>query len=218
VIVAKVPTDFLQDKYLTEIERGIGIHRNEGFGKILVNPIFLVNTDDKGVLSLVKTEMDKKNDIPPKIEAFSDLTKWIDGKLGEKDTKIKILKKVKAEVNAFPKRGISPSQWGAIRAIAESAKDYGSMINYLFREPVVEPNRQEQNRITDGGGFLRHGKKMKDWNEGDKWKELKRIIDAVVKEFGKEAISKEAKTLAEDAAVKFLILFCSEMAKHGNKE
>lgn len=214
IVASNLGVDFNISEYRENIKGGIGFYRSEGFGKILVNPSFLTKADLDGILQL-KFSDDKDNEENKKLvakKAGSDFEKWISAKLAEKDMEFKILEYATKtlEENKSKFIPISASQWGSIRAIAEQSCSYSEMMDKLFREPKTTENKQEETRTieeVEEGGFLRHGKKMTDWNDRERWKALKNIIESVHKE------------LKDDiATIKFVIVFCSEMAKNAKKQ
>ena len=211
IVVGNIGADFNISEYRKKIACGIGFYRSEGFGKVLVNPSFLTKTDKDGVLELEFSDNNKteRSNGQGLIRARSDFEKWLDAKFAEKVLEFEILKTVMQKLSE-KKSEFSPitaSQWGAIRAIAERSESYSALISDLFREPQTTTNRQGDTRVQEEGGFLRHGKKMKDWNDKNRWQKFKEIVGSVHDE------------LKDDSAtIKFVILFCSEMAKNAKKQ
>ncbi len=212
IVVGDLGANFNLSEYRKAIAGGLGSYRSEGFGKLLVNPSFLTKADNDGLLQL-KFIKDKNKDEQTQsqiaITAKCDFEKWIDAKLAEKKLEFKILELLKQEFdqNRSKFSPITASQWGAIRAIAERSGDFSKMKEYLFKDPQTRENRQRDQRVVDEGGFLRHGKKMKDWNDKDRWLAFKTIVETV-----------HCNLKDDSATIKFVILFCSEMAKNAKKQ
>ena len=56
-----MPNDFDLQEYKEKIENGIGIYKNEGFGRILVNPIFLTKKRNEHILDFTFEKMKTEN-------------------------------------------------------------------------------------------------------------------------------------------------------------
>ncbi len=162
---------------LTKIESGIGAYLNEGFGQVIVNPSFL-KADSNGELSQFKLKETAKEakEETASIKAIKEndasdavFANWIKAQEKRKDDE----KAIYDKVNNFSQKadeskkfnGITPSQWGQIRAIATTSKDIQELKDKLFKP--VEGNHS-QNRADSG--FLEHGK------TAEKWKDCKTIL------------------------------------------
>ncbi|MEA3505333.1 MAG: hypothetical protein U9R32_09105, partial [Bacteroidota bacterium] len=138
------------------VENGVGSHLAEGFGKVLINPSFLLSNDNK---------------LPGKYEVIDKLKKQYIPKLEIKnssyDVFMNLLKKKKAindsesdinkTVNEFIKDNenkfnkVTNSQWGQVRTYAKYAQNYLTLKALLFDDP---------------GGFMFHGQTEEIWSKG----------------------------------------------------
>ena len=93
----------------------VGEYRSIGLGQIIVNPKFLEKEPDK-------LANEKKNADGGREGAACDaaLLKWLDAKAKEKKAEQEIAENVTAAFASLP-TGISPSQWGVLRAKARAA-------------------------------------------------------------------------------------------------
>jgi len=187
-----------------KIKKGIGVYRNEGFGKVIINPLFLKGdkktalyenppkkTDNKkNIVFTSIVDKDKKND--------DKYIEWINDQIKIQDRYSEVVKatNVFIEKNYDDyKRSISPSQWGAVRERAQRETDLKKLKLDLFRPEESHKDSRGIKVIDDRGGFLRHGKSAQKWRE--KYKILEKAVNSVDK----------------GIARRFLINLCSEMAK-----
>lgn len=173
-----------------KIANGIGVHRNEGFGRVLINSDFLFSTHkDPGKLAYtpkIDTEKGKKNKIGTSIKKNgsndSEVILWLETRANEGQ----VFSTVVSATNSFVKEhgkefgNISSSQWGSIRERALRIIDMDKLTDELFKKD---------------SGYLRHGKAE------PKWINKYKILE--------EALSKVDAKMARH----FLVNLCSEMAK-----
>ena len=153
---------------LTQVfEAGIGSHRSEGFGKVLVNPSFLLSDSEvlnfslkkKSVQELYRMPKEGVNEIHRELPTDTILLKYIADRKKQKEEVIGI----DEIVNKFVKEhgakfeGISPSQWGTIRAYAKNAANWESLEKMLFDEKI---------------GALHRGQSESDWRKNNRRGEL----------------------------------------------
>ncbi len=160
-------------------EKGVGAFLNEGFGQVLVNPVFLA-ADPENARSVYRIKSEGKNgqtdkshekltavkDSDPEYE--NKLSAWLQRKIKEyKEEEFisqRVLDFIKKNKSKFS--GITPSQWGQIRAVAMTAKDYDEMMDWLFKDvtPTAGDNQiRSQDRAV--AGLLMHGKSEKNWKK-----------------------------------------------------
>jgi hypothetical protein len=200
VLVLKVPENFDLNTYATKIQKGIGAYRSEGMGQIIVNPSFLEADEDghpkiKFTSENYNPPMYKHSGIQEKDSSDELVLKWLEHKHKNNENNSEILKAVNHFLAENTKKfnGISASQWGSIRSIAQSSKNYTEMMNTLFDEQPKEKPK----------GFLLKGKSEKMWKT--RYKNLKAEIE-------------EMKKIGEDCAKTYTINLCSEMAKRASQE
>ena len=187
------------------INSGIGVYQNEGFGKIIVNPDFLLaGTDVKLNNPPQFSKPVKTQEITAVVsDAIEDklITDWIT----EQTIKQKRYSMIVEATNKFIKehkskfKKISSSQWGAVRERSQRFADYDRLEIELFRPEKSHKDNRGINIIVDKGGFLMHGKSEQKWRN---------CYSTLQKEL--ETVRKDA---SGDIARHFLINLCSEMAK-----
>ena len=205
VIVVEIDADFNLTEYTEKLKDGIGLYRQEGFGRVLLNPEFLsANSDGTCEFELQKHSRACKEEHETIIESVQekdnsdqDILDWIDSSCksnGERNRVVELTNRFigdKDNYNRF--KGISASQWGCVRERVTRSKSFDKeKLEELFGEPKeIDPRNK--------GGFLRRGKSEKMWRNC--WKTFK---DTVVEIENKDN---------DKVARLFLINLCSEMAK-----
>lgn len=140
-------------------DNGIGQHKSEGFGRVLVNPDFLQVNEEKQAVGIQKY---KEKELPKPERSYIQPT-------GTEDAQILTFLKKKAirqdaelqfseKINDFIKKrgklkdfeGISSSQWGQIRRFAKLAGNANSL-QYLLFDQVI--------------GFCFRGQSKKKWGQ-----------------------------------------------------
>jgi hypothetical protein len=172
-------------------KNGIGCFKNEGFGKILVNPCFLLH--DKEGKSLYKFEKPVPGKTSfnggPLYEVDKLVKKYLESKQKETEDEIAIYDKVNAFVKShakiFSKASFS-SQWGTIRMKAMTSSNKEQLSDKLFK---------------DKEGYLVHGVAKDKW-EGKKLNALKGFLD----------------NIPEQIAIRTMVNLAAEMAKLSRKE
>ena len=163
VFVVKIPTEISS----TFFENGLGSHKNEGFGAVLVNPPFLVSENNMLPFSLHKTNLDytqhyaiEKGENDEEILASlfnrkkrTDLGYIIDQKVNE------FIKKYE---NTF--KGISKSQWGTLRNYGKNNSNKERFETMVFNSDM---------------GFLYKGQSENDWRTKNRRGVLKDYLDTL---------------------------------------
>ena len=182
----------------------VGQYQNEGFGRVLVNPSFLVSACRLGEAVDDVRALDDSN------PANSALVAYLNQRKLETEKEAKIFKLVNDWVASYRRRfeKISASQWGAIRAIAYSKHDWNELNGLLFDDNV---------------GFLRHGVSASNWsNEKDKENGIPQLFEVLLK-FIKDSIGEgepldgEDEPLDASDAWRLIVNLASEMAKLSKK-
>lgn len=167
---------------------------NEGLGQVYLNPWFL-KYDEKTCefeLKLGKTqEPDLLQDYAAgEANRFDQaLLAYLRTKKSEIGDSFYITNAVNEFVTKAKEfRGITKSQWGGIRNIAESSKDADELMNQLF---------------NNSNAYLTHGIAANDWKEYDRCGKLKENLLEVKGTFNLN---------------EYTVLLASEMAKKSNRE
>ena len=194
VFVVKVEDGFVSDLK----PRYVGGYNNEGFGRILYNPLFLkAGEEGKAIYRFAARRIENKN---CKEETSSDVdTPLIRFLLSRKNYEEE--EKLAYEmVNDFVKRysgrfsnGEFSSQWGAIRSMATSSQDIDTLQRELFEES------------DSSKGYLVHGIAKDKW-AGERLRRLKAFIIEAEEKFN-PVIAKQA-----------IVNLASEMAKDSRKK
>ena len=187
------------------LNEGVGIYRNEGFGRILLNPHFLVGDKESACMESPPSE---ETEIELKLTSVKDasdkdkvLLNWLNKQEKDSTAITRIIEKTNTFIDRNGRRfkSISPSQWGSIRERATRKSNYADMMNELFRANTYRGEGMDR-RMIETGGYLMHGKMEKNW------KKLTPLLKGEIEDIKNE--------LGEANARKFLINLCSEMAKH----
>ena len=138
-----IAVEFPDTSRLPEVPQEIyvGTHMTEGFGKLLINPSFLISTSKRlnwGFREFEKEQWNKKY-APINLSDQDELLLDI---LHEKRNRIKFQFDIDAQVNLFVSRykskykGISNSQWGMIRSFAKQANNDQVLYKLLFNSEI----------------------------------------------------------------------------------
>ncbi len=190
-------------EFAGKVKSGLGLFKNEGFGKVLINPDFLIPDENAKLKN--PPQSTKNADCKQQITAIvenDESDKIILDFLSKKQSEEEKKKKIIVATNEFVKKNkdkfksITSSQWSAVREIAQRITDYTKMMKELFSEDKDERGIK--------GGFLMHGKSEQKWR--NKYKDLKAAIENV------------AENTDEKFARKFLVNLCSQMAKINSQD
>lgn len=180
------------DLDIVKANRGFGRYLNEGFGKILINPLFLYTDkpDGRAGFEISQTEIN-----PPVEHVGSEISNpenkvdhavlsYLIMEKNKKEKQLEIYNSVNQYVkdNApFFRGGKFASQWGAIRKLAMKASTKEKLTTELFE---------------DNKGYLVHGVAKEKW-EGKKTQRLQAFLG----------------NLDDEIAIKTIVNLAAEMAK-----
>jgi len=122
--------------------QGIGMHRAEGFGKVLVNPPFLIGTDSKLLLRLYEsagaTAQQKVHYVLDQAPEDEPLLQILNNKTvgGKRDLIIDMWVNCFINEHAKTFQGITSSQWGQIRNIAKFSENASNFKELAFNTEV----------------------------------------------------------------------------------
>jgi hypothetical protein len=168
-----------EDVKLKDFELGIGAHKNEGFGQVIINPTFLkqdiemldfklksvVNYTDDCAYSIQKGDKDEL------------LKKIIELQIEEKKRIVsvdKLVNQFKDEYISYFS-GITPSQWGQVRNYAKHAANENALNKLLFEQGV---------------GYFMHGQSEINWRRNNRRVILRDFINRIPKESRLEFVEK----------------------------
>lgn len=145
---------------------GIGSHKNEGFGSVMINPDFLMSMTG----NLEKVELDISSNYTYKGSLEDDLVlQCLENRQKRNDFDYTIDKKVnrfiKDNYDVF--KGISNSQWGALRNYAKHSINVDTFEILAFSETV---------------GFLKRGKSEIEWRKYGRRDKLKNYLDNLLED------------------------------------
>jgi len=159
---------------------GIGSHKAEGFGQVLVNPDFLLSPNLELNFVLAKAEQQERAKIRPESSKPSIQDSLV----------LKYLKQIEEQrtsafdldkmVNEFVSKegsifqGINPSQWGTIRAYAKHAANWEVFEKLLFNKDF---------------GALHRGQSESDWRYKDRRGTLHKFLTKKVQEANRVAFT-----------------------------
>lgn len=193
----------------TTIKKGLGYFRNEGFGKVLINPEFLAfNENGEAKFNHIKDGNDHSqvNSKPSPDENLkfnqkhdSKVWQYLIQQQGKKAKQQSVYSAVNKFVADHQKQFESESfasQWGAIRSIASRTKEYDKLLESLFREKNEE---EIKNKVKVDEGYLVHGVAKDKWSERGRLDSLKSFIKSIEP---KELVSEAVVNLAAEMAKK----------------
>lgn len=149
-------------------EKGIGSHKNEGFGDVLINPGFLASETSKLPYSLTKVEQQYEGHFAV-IDGPNDLGILACLKAREEGNNFDA--KIDKLVNEFKQKfekdfdGISKSQWGTIRNFGKNANSYQVFEKLVFGQPDF--------------GALYRGQSEPDWRKKDRRGKLETFVKRI---------------------------------------
>lgn len=175
-VVANYKGDLPTAKY-------VGSYQNEGFGRVIYNPSFLLSHGENGLSSLQFVK--KTNDKPKGGNSVLGGTPLLDYLCRAKQQD-KAEKFIYEEVNGykfFSKNKAFASQWGKIRSIAMQCKTAKELRKELFEKEKAyyhhsSPDDPKNEWRKKPAGYLNHGVAAKKWKEGNgkKIDDLKKFI------------------------------------------
>ena len=169
-------------------EKGIGSHLSEGFGKVLINPDFLVSENKKLDLILEKVENISEEYFAYTEKGENDdlLISYLQKQEELKNSEFNIDKKVNEFVKNNKSRysDISASQWGQIRKYAKYSANTEVLMDLLFNKDI---------------GFLYHRQSENLWRKNERREKLEDAVDAITDDFKFEFITKLASIMAKQS-------------------
>ncbi|GHT29225.1 hypothetical protein AGMMS49574_05360 [Bacteroidia bacterium] len=156
----------------TTLNEWVGSYQNEGFGKVIYNPIFLQveqGTNGKAKYNLVEPDKEVEQE---KVSSNDPLFSYLLEQQGKKKSEQDILKKVNEFVaknkDKYTKVNFA-SQWGTIRSIAMRYKTKDEIMCELF-------TKKTNNGKDDA--YLTHGVAKDKWDERSRRKDFKTFIES----------------------------------------
>jgi len=190
VFVCQIPNE-----YKLPEELWLGSHFSEGFGKVLVNPIFLT---DEAEIKIPYTKVKWKDTVSTLRYAviandpfYSIFESWYSAKNTTPVTELVILEEVfiKKSQAKDKFKGVSSSQWGKIRNYASYAGNKDVLKKLLFSED---------------NGCLMRGQAQEIWRVGDRIDFMKNLIE-------------EKNHWDDRSIIQYVVRFAAEMAKNTEK-
>lgn len=144
----------------------VGSYKNEGFGKVIYNPVFLVGKSGEQGKALFTLEEKKQKEVPS-ANAPKPNTVLIDFLINKKnsvDNNQTIYRIVQEEVKyleQFFKKGKFASQWGSIRSLAmitSNSQQLIEAIDAFLDHGVAKDKWEEQNRKAMLDDFMKRHK------------------------------------------------------------
>ena len=137
-----------------ETSRYVGYYTNEGFGKVIYNPVFLAgNPNEQGRALFTLAEKDQK--VPPTPNSpkpDSSLIAFLENKkqtIESNQTIYQIVQEEVAMLEPYFRKGKFASQWGSIRSLAMITSDSQQLITAIdafLDHGVAKDKWEEQNR------------------------------------------------------------------------
>ena len=167
-------------------EKTVGYYKNEGFGHIIYNPVFLQG--DENGLSLFKFSKQKETvSICQATEVNSSLIQFLKKKKKDAEDQNIIIKEVNKFVEQNKKlfsQDLFASQWGSIRALAMAYNDEEKLKKVIGCEEQENPEKEQKKVIKcdkkkepeKKQGYIVHGVAAEKWNECGRRKVLEDFL------------------------------------------
>ena len=167
-------------------EKTVGYYKNEGFGHIIYNPIFLQG-DEIG-LSLFEFSKQKETISNSQVtEVNSSLLRFLKKKKKDAENQSIIIKEVNNFVEQNKKlfsQDLFASQWGSIRALAMAYNDEEKLKKVIGCEEQRNPEKEQKKAIEcdkqkepeKKQGYIVHGVAAEKWNECGRRKVLEEFL------------------------------------------
>lgn len=166
-------------------EQGLGFHKNEGFGQVIINPNFLVSETETLLLSLQKGTLSTEKYYAYEGSSEDELvSNWLKNRQTVKSFDFEIDKKVNQFISDTKTvfQNSSKSQWGALRNYAKNATSVDMFKTLVFHEKL---------------GFVYRGKSETEWRKNGSREKLKLYLE----------------TLPPDQYLPFVVKLSTQMAK-----
>ena len=167
-------------------EKTVGYYKNEGFGHIIYNPVFLQGDEDG--LSLFKFSKQKETiSNSQATEVNSSLLRFLKKKKKDAEDQSIIIKEVNNFVEQNKKlfsQDLFASQWGSIRALAMAYNDEEKLKKVIGCEEQENPEKEQKKVIEcdkqkepeKKQGYIVHGVAAEKWNECGRRKVLEEFL------------------------------------------
>ena len=156
----------LSSEQIAELKNGVGAYLSEGFGEVLINPLFLSGGDEKDrAISFKNDEKDKPANV--KIEIKSDLANFLSKKEKDRAQTLTIAENVATfiDVNKAKFGDISNSQWGAIRSICRDVATNDSVLDDKEAKISNQTTEEKDKNIAEQvSKFIRNGVRKANWD------------------------------------------------------
>lgn len=168
-------------------KRGIGLHRAEGFGKVLINPAFLHSDTHTLPQHYSKYEPDVKTKAVAAIAETADDAAIL-AAIGQRYLRSRFPSEIERNVQVFIRqhetnfKNLSNSQWGTLRNYAKNLPNYEAFYTMVFHREI---------------GFMYRGVSEKEW--------VKKNRRGLLEEF--------VKGLPTDSVLPFILRLCNQMPK-----
>lgn len=207
----------------------VGSYKNEGFGKVIYNPVFLEaknkydedlkkETSGHAVYGIAKLdeEKPKDNNVVKEIDNLEnssfDVCRFLALKKKEEFEELTIYKMVNEFVNDDKRGGLFvrgsekfASQWGKIRSLSMQENDYNNLSKLLFGEWIDDKGKEV---VDKKQGYLTHGVAAEKW-------ENKRVD--VVKRFFETIKTNHLESRISEAMINLSAEMAKEMKRKENR-
>lgn len=166
---------------LSKLPSHLGYYKNEGFGKVIYNPVFLKTQGDNGELSYTIHPLKEKEQNTDHKAPHSVLIDFVEKQNRQQSLAAEIYEAVnewvvdKTNLRIYTKDSFA-SQWGQIRAIAMQCSTPEQLLNKLFR------GENDSKLSKHDKGYLVHGVAE------DKWKGKTSALKEFIKKYPVEAV------------------------------
>jgi len=134
----------ITQEQLNAIKSGVGAYLSEGFGEVLINPVFLTDADFK--LTKV-TQKDKRKD---KVKVTSQTALFLQARKESKKTKLDLADEVHnfIEKNKELYSQKMNSQWGSIRSLCSNTKDIYADVEKYISKGIAQEKWEGEKKST----------------------------------------------------------------------
>lgn len=177
--------DLDENTSIIHLQSGVGSHRNEGFGELVINPKYL-NKKEVAKYKLTKFEGKQKEKLGfvSKGKQDEQILQLLNNKSIAFTEDLDLDKKVNSLVALHNSlfKGINKSQWGQIRKFGKWASNEQTLLELLFNNKT---------------GYLYHGKIENQWIHRGR----------------REILKTEIESISKGSRIAFTIKFAAQMAK-----
>ena len=151
-------------------EKTVGCYKNEGFGHIIYNPVFLQGDED-GLSHFKFCKQKETVSNCQATEVNSSLIQFLKKKKKDAEDQNIIIKEVNKFVEQNKKlfsQDLFASQWGSIRALAMAYNDEEKLKKVIGCDEQGNPDKKQ--------GYINHGVAAERWNERGRQKVLEDFL------------------------------------------